>query len=71
MKKGMDRPKGMLSGDDKPMPNKGTGTGMTGHDMHLGGASTSQSATNRMGGIKGSTGSDSPDQCKASRKPRI
>ncbi len=47
-------PTGELQGDDKPMPNQGTGTGVT--DTY--GADLSQGATNRMGSIRGATQSD-------------
>lgn len=48
-------PTGELQGDSRPMPNRGTGTGMNGDTY---GADLSQSATNRTVGIKGSTKSD-------------
>ena len=48
------KPDGTLQGDDKPMPDKGTSTGVT--DTY--GASVSQDADNRMGSIAGATKSD-------------
>jgi hypothetical protein len=44
------------------MPDRGTGTGMTGHDPMLGGASIDLNATNSRGGIGGATKSDAADQ---------
>jgi hypothetical protein len=52
-------PNAPLRGDDKPMPDRGTSTGVT--DSY--GADLSQSAKNRKGRISGSTGSDSADDC--------
>ena len=51
---GMYKPSGELQGDTSPMPNKGTGTGVT--DTY--GADIGLSSTNRIGGIGGSTKSD-------------
>lgn len=42
------RPSGELQGDTKPMPDRGTGTGMTGNTQTLGRA-TERDATNRIG----------------------
>lgn len=53
---------GVVMGDTKPMPDKGTGTGMTGHATHDEGMSQDQSATNSMGKISG-TDSDPMDRC--------
>lgn len=47
-------PTGELQGDDKPMPDRGTQTGVT--DTY--GADLSQGATNAQGSIAGSTKSD-------------
>ncbi len=47
-------PNGELQGDDKPMPNQGTDTGVT--DTY--GADLGQNATNRTGSIVGSSKSD-------------
>ena len=51
---GMYHPSGELQGDSSGMPNKGTSTGVT--DTY--GADIGPSATNREGGIAGSTKSD-------------
>jgi hypothetical protein len=51
-------PNGSLQGDTRPMPDKGTGTGMT--DSY--GADTSSEAKNQMGSIAGSTKSDKGEQ---------
>lgn len=48
---------GNVRGDDRPLPNRGTGTGLTGDTY---GASIDQSAINRRGGISGTCGSDAP-----------
>lgn len=48
-------PTGELQGDTKGMPDRGTKTGMNGDTY---GASLDPDATNSMGGISGSTGSD-------------
>ncbi len=50
---------GSLRGDDKPMPDRGTGTNVT--DTY--GADLSLKAKNTAGKITGATGSDSPDEC--------
>lgn len=52
------RPSGELQGDSKPLPNRGTGTGVT--DTY--GADLSPTARNRKGRIKGA-GSDPADEC--------
>lgn len=54
MKNDQYTPSGELQGDDKPMPDQGTGTGVT--DTY--GADLSQSADNRIGSIVGSSKSD-------------
>lgn len=56
---------GVVMGDRKPMPDKGTTTGMTGYNAHLEGAGLGQDDTNSQGGISGDTGSDPADQCHA------
>jgi hypothetical protein len=50
------RPTGELTGDTKPLPDRGTATGIHGDTY---GADTSQNATNRIVGIRGATRSDS------------
>jgi hypothetical protein len=52
------------TGDTKPMPDRGTSTGMTGHDTHLDGRSIDPDTTNSLGGLAG-TDSDPMDQCYA------
>lgn len=47
-------PSGKLQGDDRPMPNQGTSTGVT--DTY--GADLGQGADNRIGSIRGATRSD-------------
>lgn len=59
MGKNFPRPTGQIQGDDKAMPDRGTGTGFNGDNY---GADTSQSATNRQGGISGATKSHAPDE---------
>lgn len=51
---------GVVMGDTRPMPDRGTGTGMTGIPTDLGGYSINVDATNRMGGLS-DTGSDAMD----------
>lgn len=48
-------PNGMLQGDDKAMPDRGTKTGFNGDTY---GASVDGNATNSMGKITGATKSD-------------
>ncbi len=48
------QPNGQVQGDNTPMPNVGTGTGVT--DTY--GADLSQGADNRQGSITGATKSD-------------
>lgn len=50
------RPTGDLQGDTKPLPDRGTRTGVT--DTY--GASLDQDSTNRLRGISGGTRSDAP-----------
>lgn len=54
-KGGMYKPSGVLQGDSSPIPNKGTGTGVT--DTY--GADIGPSATNRLGSMGSATDSDS------------
>lgn len=54
------RPNGELQGDSRPMPDRGTGTGMTGHPNQLDGHSIAGDATNRVGSVK--AGSDPADR---------
>lgn len=54
---------GVVMGDTKAMPNRGTGTGLTGHDTHGEGMSLDQDATNTIGKITGATKSDPMDEC--------
>jgi hypothetical protein len=60
MGKNFPRPdgSGVVQGDDKAMPNRGTGTGFTGDTY---GADTSQDAINRQGGMGGHSKSHAPD----------
>lgn len=57
-KKDMYCPSGELQGDKKPMPDRGTGTGMNGDTY---GADISGDATNSMDRIGGATKSDGKD----------
>ncbi len=57
MKSNEYKPSGELQGDDRPMPNKGTETGVT--DTY--GADLGATANNRTGSIAGSTKSDKGD----------
>lgn len=50
-------PSGELQGDNTPMPNQGTGTGVT--DTY--GADLGQSADNRIGSIHRDAKSDAPE----------
>lgn len=61
MGKNFPRPdgSGVVQGDDKAMPDRGTGTGFNGDNY---GADTSQGAINRHGGISGATKSHTPDE---------
>lgn len=52
---------GVVMGDKKPVPDRGTGTGMTGIKTDLGGMSIDVDATNSMGGM-GETSSDPMEQ---------
>lgn len=60
MEKKFPRPDGtgFVQGDDAPMPDRGTGTGMAGDTY---GADLSQSAINRQGGMGKSAKSDCCD----------
>lgn len=53
---------GVVMGDRKPMPDRGTSTGMTGYNTELDGASLDGEATNSLGSITSATKSDAPDE---------
>ena len=59
MDKNQYMPNGILQGDDKAMPDRGTGTGMNG-DAY--GADLGQDASNAMGSINSDTQSDPEGQ---------
>lgn len=59
------KPSGELQGDTKPMPDRGTTTGMTGYATELDGTGLGVDATNSLGSITGATSSDPADQCYA------
>lgn len=64
-------PKGELQGENVgELPDRGVSRGQTGKDMHLDGASIDQSATNRMGGFKGSSDDPGCDMPKKGVKGR-
>lgn len=52
------RPSGHLQGDDRPMPDRGTSTGMTGHATHTDGMGLGADDTNRLGAMGSATKSD-------------
>jgi hypothetical protein len=54
---------GVVMGDRKPMPDRGTTTGMTGYNTHDEGMSLDLEATNTIGKITGATKSDPMDEC--------
>lgn len=56
------RPTGELQGDTRPMPDRGTGTGLNGDTY---GASLDQGATNSRGRIGRDAMSDAMDRCTA------
>lgn len=56
--------KGVVMGDTKAMPDRGTGTGMTGFNVEDGGMSLEQDATNTQGKLSG-TDSTPMDECYA------
>lgn len=56
---------GVVMGDTKPMPDRGTKTGMTGYNIHGDGMGLGMDDTNTMGSITGATGSDPMDKCCA------
>ena len=62
------RPTGELQGDSKPMPDRGTGTGMVGNQQ-IGGASIERDAVNRIGRMSGATSDPAMKNvpCKADR----
>jgi hypothetical protein len=53
---------GVVMGDRKPMPDRGTGTGMTGIQTVTDGRSLELDAVNRLGSLTG-TDSDPMDEC--------
>jgi hypothetical protein len=55
---------GVVMGDRKPVPDRGTGTGMTGVKTELDGRGIGLDDINRLGGLSG-TGSDPMEQCHA------
>jgi hypothetical protein len=55
---------GVVMGDRKPVPDRGTSTGMTGIKTDTGGYSIDVDATNSLGKMSG-TGSDPMDECYA------
>ena len=61
MKRHFPLPTGELQGDTRAMPDRGTGTGMSGHNPMLDGHSTDADATNAMGGMGGAARSDDAD----------
>lgn len=63
MNKNFPRPTGRLQGDDRPMPDRGTGSGLNGDTY---GADVSQSATNTHGKMGGATRSHAPESCAGS-----
>ena len=60
------RPTGELQGDDRPMRDAGTGTGVT--DTY--GADLGGTSSNRIGSMSG-TQSDPMDQCMPTKKTTI
>ena len=62
MKEGLYKPTGELQGDTRPMPNRGTETGMTGQNTHCMGTDKGVDATNSRSGLKSHTGSDPMDR---------
>jgi hypothetical protein len=56
---------GVVQGDTKAMPDRGTSTGLTGYDTHGEGMGLGQDDTNSLGSISGATGSDPMDECCA------
>lgn len=56
------KPSGELQGDTRPMPDRGTRTGMTGYNTHTEGKNLDGDAINRIGGISGGTKSDPADK---------
>jgi hypothetical protein len=56
---------GVVMGDTKPVPDRGTTTGMTGYATELDGNGLGLDATNSLGSITGATGSDPMEQCYA------
>jgi hypothetical protein len=58
----VDPANGVVRGDNKAMPNRGTGSGSVGMGAPYG-ASIDMGATNSMGSIHGACGSDAMDAC--------
>jgi hypothetical protein len=54
---------GVVMGDTKAMPDKGTTTGMSGFPLEDDGMSIAQDATNTIGKITSATKSDPPGEC--------
>lgn len=54
---------GIVQGDTKPMPDRGTTTGMTGYSIEADGMGLGLDETNSLGGISGSTQSDPMAEC--------
>lgn len=65
------KPSGELQGDTRAMPDRGTRTGMTGHNTHADGKNLDADAINRIGGIGGATKSDPMDQNCACDDPAV
>jgi hypothetical protein len=56
---------GVVMGDTKAMPDRGSSTGMTGFELQDEGMSLDPEATNTIGKITGATRSDAPGECYA------
>lgn len=56
---------GVVMGDTKPMPDRGSSTGMTGVMTEMDGTGVGQDDTNAMGQVSG-TDSDAWDKCYSS-----
>lgn len=54
---------GVVMGDKKSMPDRGTSTGWHGADPKIEGASTDPEAINRIGSITSATKSDPAGEC--------
>ena len=62
---------GVVMGDTKPMPDRGTTTGMTGMNTHSEGMGMGGDETNSMGSIAGATKSDPWDECCVRDDPKV